>query len=95
MLDHVDDAGRGQLCPAPDEPAGPAIGDWYELCAYIDGEHREVELTEVQHALVVSLLGLDGPEPRSDEELASTVLPAILDALRNAAAAPESEAAGR
>ena len=65
-----------------DEPfEGPA--DWAELCTYIGGRHREVELTPSQHAVVSRLLGLDEPEPYPDEYLAGRLLPALLEALRS------------
>lgn len=55
-------------------------GDWAELCTYVDGEHREVELTDVQLAVVKLMLGLGLERPFSDDELVRDVLPAALSA---------------
>ncbi len=74
MLDYVDESNR---------PLGEVPGDWYELCSYVDGVPREFELTAMQHGLIVALLGLEGGEPRPDEEIADVILPAIVKALKD------------
>ena len=55
-------------------------GDWCELCTFLDGQAREVELSEVQNAVVEALLGLSAPEPFTDDELVGNVLPAVISA---------------
>lgn len=60
-------------------------GDWCELCTYLDGQARQIELSEVQYAVVEALLGLSGPEPFSDDELVGRVLPAVISATCGAA----------
>lgn len=51
-------------------------GDWAELCTYVDGEHREVALTDVQLAVI----GLGRERPFADDELADKILPAAIEA---------------
>ena len=58
--------------------------DWVELCTFFGGEHREYELGPVQFALVDRLLRLTCGEPATDDEIAQTLLPALLQALREA-----------
>lgn len=60
------------------EAFGP--NDWAELCTYIDGKHSEVELSDVQLAVVKLMLGLELERPFSDDELVQDVLPAALSA---------------
>lgn len=55
-------------------------GDWAELCTYLDGKHAELELTEVQLAVVKLMLGLGLERPFSDDELVRKVLPAAIEA---------------
>lgn len=55
-------------------------GDWCELCTFLDGQARQIELSEVQYAVVEALLGLSGPEPFSDDALVANVLPAVISA---------------
>lgn len=56
--------------------------DWAELCVSFGRKAREWELTPTQYLVVASVLGLDRPEPTSDEELERVVVPAVLDAMR-------------
>ena len=57
-----------------------AAGDWAELCTYVDGEHREVALTDVQLAVIGLMLGLGRESPFADDELAEKMLPAAIEA---------------
>lgn len=57
-------------------------GDWCELCTFLDGRSQEIELSEVQYAVVEALLGLSEPEPFTDDELVGNVLPAVISATR-------------
>ncbi len=56
--------------------------DWAELCTYFGGEHREFELTPVQFVVVDRLLGLSAERPAGDDYLVRTLLPAIVDAMK-------------
>lgn len=55
-------------------------GDWAEFCTYVDGEHREVALTDVQLAVIGLMLGLGRERPFADDELAEKMLPAAIEA---------------
>lgn len=55
-------------------------GDWAELCMYVDGEHREVALTDVQLAVIGLMLGLGRESPFADDELAEKILLAAIEA---------------
>ena len=47
---------------------------------YVDGEHREVALTDVQLAVIGLMLGLGRERPFADDELAEKMLPAAIEA---------------
>lgn len=46
----------------------------------MDGEHREVALTDVQLAVIGIMLGLGRESPFADDELAEKILPAAIEA---------------
>lgn len=59
------------------------IPDWFELCSYIDEQHQEFELTEMQYCIVVALLGLNQDEPHTDDYLQEVLLPAIVKTMQS------------
>lgn len=58
--------------------------DWVEVCTYIDGNHAEYELSRSEWVFVDKLLGLTA-DRRDPEYLEQHLLPALLQALREAA----------
>ncbi len=56
------------------DPRIERADDWAELCTYIDGEHREMELTAMQLEAVNHVLGLHLVQPWTDAELLAMLL---------------------
>lgn len=57
--------------------------DWVEVCTYFGGEHEEFELSRTEWVVMDKLLGLTSGR-RDEDYVATTLLPALLQALRSA-----------